>query len=267
MNKEQEKINEIWTNGASNYNKIIDSEIESFRAEEWCRQILDNAPWKDCLKILDCGCGPGFFSVILARKGHTVHAIDASDGMMNFAKKRAERYGLNIEFAIMDCHKLEYNDDTFDLIVSRNVTHALREHRIVYREWKRVLKPGGVLLIFDANWHLASPGGPEHEESNRRYVECMKTYGSDFSGNVYDGDESKLIRSIKKTDAYTEEEFWKTTLKDKRRPDWDLGLLEGIEFGKITYDRDIIEKLWDDKEKLIYGNTPMFMIRAVKARN
>lgn len=264
MNEEQKKINDLWTRGSENYNNIIDHEIESFRADQWCRQILDNAPQKERLKILDCGCGPGFFSVILARKGHEIHAIDGSEGMMAFARKRAEKYGLDIQFSIMDCHELEYADQTFDLVVSRNVTHALRNHKQVYSEWKRVLKPDGILLIFDANWHLTSPGGQEFQETNRRYVECMKTYGSDFSGNIYDGDESKLIESIQVTDSFTEEKFWRTTLKDKIRPDWDLGLLEGVGYNNITYDRNIIEKLWDDKEKLIYGNTPMFMIRAGK---
>ena len=48
------------------------------------------------------------------------------------------------------------------------------------------------------------------------------------------------------------------------RPDWDVALLERVGYRNIAFDRNIIEELWDDKEKLIYGATPMFMIRAVK---
>ena len=48
-----------------------------------------------------------------------------------------------------------------------------------------------------------------------------------------------------------------------KRPDFDIGVLRGVGFDDVTYDRDITEELWDDKEKLIFGNTPMFMIRAV----
>ena len=50
----------------------------------------------------------------------------------------------------------------------------------------------------------------------------------------------------------------------KQRPDWDLGLLEGLGYVNICTERDITEELWDEKEQLLYGNTPMFMIRAEK---
>ena len=42
------------------------------------------------------------------------------------------------------------------------------------------------------------------------------------------------------------------------------GLVEGIGYKKISCERSIIEEMWDEKEKLLYGNTPMFMIRAEK---
>jgi hypothetical protein len=48
------------------------------------------------------------------------------------------------------------------------------------------------------------------------------------------------------------------------RPDYDVGILEAIGFSSVSYHRNIIERLWDEKEKLIYGTTPMFEICAVK---
>lgn len=43
-----------------------------------------------------------------------------------------------------------------------------------------------------------------------------------------------------------------------------MGLLQGIGYENISCERSIIEEMWDEKEKLLYGNTPMFMIRAEK---
>lgn len=263
MNKEQEAINEKWSRGAENYNRIIDDEMDSFRRAGWKKQILSQVKKEAPLDILDCGCGPGFFSCIMAEEKNNVTGIDGSELMLSFAKKRAGSMGLSIDFRIMDCHELEFEDNSFDLIISRNVTHTLRDHERVYREWQRVLRPDGVLLIFDANWHLSRYGFSEHEESIRRYIECMKTFGSDFSGNVYDGNEEALRERFKKHSP-DESDVWDHVLKDKIRPDFDLGLLQGIGYVNISYDRDIIADLWDDKEKLIYGNTPMFMIRAEK---
>lgn len=44
-----------------------------------------------------------------------------------------------------------------------------------------------------------------------------------------------------------------------------MGLLDGIGFVNISTERNIIQEMWDEKEILLYGNTPMFMIRAEKA--
>ena len=48
------------------------------------------------------------------------------------------------------------------------------------------------------------------------------------------------------------------------RPDWDVCILQAVGFTDITFKRVITGPLWDDKEKLIYGHTPMFMIYARK---
>ncbi|NLV21117.1 MAG: class I SAM-dependent methyltransferase [Syntrophomonadaceae bacterium] len=260
MNSEQEKINAAWSRGAKHYNDIIDDEMNSFRPTAWKKQILGNAPDSDRLKVLDCGCGPGFFSLILAEEGHEVCAVDGSEEMVKFARLRAEQEGLSISFSVADCHELPFGDNSFDLIVSRNVTHALRDHKAVYSQWLRVLKPGGILQIFDANWHLSRPGGRFYEESRERRKKCLEIYGDDFSGRRKSSDDLDKDDESSRSEATV----WEHVLKDKFRPDWDMGLLEGIGFSDVTCDRDVSEKLWDDKEKLIYGNTPMFMIRGVK---
>ncbi|SPZ01220.1 methyltransferase [Proteus mirabilis] len=49
---------------------------------------------------------------------------------------------------------LPFGDEQFDLVVSRNVTWNLKSPCEAYQEWFRVLKPGGSLINFDANWYL-----------------------------------------------------------------------------------------------------------------
>ena len=66
----------------------------------WIKQILENAPQKDCLNILDTGCGPGFFSIILSQKGHRVIGIDGAKGMLAKAKQNADAYGVALSFWI-----------------------------------------------------------------------------------------------------------------------------------------------------------------------
>lgn len=254
MNREQQQINEHWSNSSANYDRIIHDELSSFRLNGWQNQIRRQVGYQENLRVLDCGCGPAFFTIILSKTGYRVTGIDASDGMLEKAYKNVKEYGVDAQILKMDCHALDFPDNSFDLVVSRNVTHTLRDHVKVYSEWLRVLKPGGTLLIFDANWHLSMSEKAVYEESMERRRKCIEVFGSDFNGNT----------------TFDEERFRQEDAGERHalgnliRPDWDCGILQAVGFSDIYYERDIIEHLWDDKEKLIYGNTPMFMIRARK---
>ena len=254
MNKEQEAINEQWSKNSANYDRIIHDELDSFRVKGWQKLIADQVANRTGLEVLDCGCGPAFFTILLAKAGYHVTGIDAAEGMLQKARQNVAEYGADARILEMDCHELSFPDDSFDLIVSRNVTHALREHASVYSQWFRVLKPGGTLLIFDANWHLPYSSPELFQEAREREKKCIEIYGSDFSGNTTFDDNAEFSEHKRKPHP----------LGDLRRPDWDCGILLATGFSDITYDRDITGPLWDDKEKLIYGNTPMFMVRAVK---
>ena len=74
--------------------------------------------------------------------------------MIEYARKNAEKMKIQAEYEIMDTHSLHFTEISFDLIISRDVTWTLHNPIIAYREWIRVLKPSGLLLICDTNWHL-----------------------------------------------------------------------------------------------------------------
>lgn len=255
MDGEQEKINRYWSEDAGVYERVIRDELDSFRPAAWTKKIEEQVGGRKGLKVLDCGCGPAFFTIILSRAGHDVTGIDAAEGMLRVAEKNLASLNVRATLLQMDCHELSFPDGSFDLVLSRNVTHTLRDHVRVYRQWQRVLKPGGVLLIFDANWHLPTVSESVLWETLLREKHCIEIYGSDFSGNT-SFDEERSRSMYKNEKRYLP--------GDVRRPDWDCGILTALGFREISYERDVTGPLWDDKEKLIYGNTPMFMIRAVK---
>ena len=138
-------------------------------------------------------------------------------------------------------------------MVSRNVTHTLRDHVQVYAEWLRALKPGGTLLIFDANWHLPYQPGPIREEAIRRERETLAKYGR---GYTYDG-------SYEYIDSTLEPENYKVFGR-ATRPDFDFGVLRQLPFVNLSFERDVTKKLWSEKEKLAYAATPLFLLRAEK---
>ncbi len=254
MDQKQRKIAAEWTEGSSNYDRIIHDEMNSFRPEAWRRKIYAQLPEHEHMRVLDVGCGPAFFTMILAQDGHDVTGIDFSDGMLERARKNARAYGVSAEIRKMDSEHPDYPEDTFDLVLCRNVTHTLQNHPATYAQWKRILKPGGVLLIFDANWHLVWFRGPVRDQYLSDVRECIRRFGSDFSERT-DPDIDPDTYDMPETPH---------RLGDLQRPDWDLGILSAIGFSELSYERDITKELWDEKERLLYRTTPMFMIRARK---
>lgn len=246
----QSKIDGKWTQASENYSRIVKDELQSFRAPAWTAKILSHAPDKKPLDILDIGCGPAFFSILMAKAGHRVVGLDGSAGMLDQASENAANNGANPIFIEGDCHRLPFVSGTFDLIINRNVTHALRDQRKAYAEWYRVLRPVGVLLIFDANWHLMQTDKQVRCEFAHREEECFKRFGDNFSCGKREVQDANVL--------------FDHHLGTVLRPSWDVSVLKQSGFRDIDTENDVTDKLWDDKEKLLYGATPMFMIKALK---
>lgn|GEM_PF-883634 len=99
--------------------------------------------------VLDYGCGRGQASLKYLGRGAVVHGIDISPEYIEDAARSARRAGYSEEqfhFAVMDAHTLEFDDDTFDLVVGFGILHHL-DAEAALREIHRVLKPGGRVLL------------------------------------------------------------------------------------------------------------------------
>lgn len=105
-------------------------------------------------KILDYGCGTGVHLNWLAEIGEKVIGIDLSEKSLEIAKKRYEiqdtKY--NIQFLKMDCEKLEFPDNSFDIIFDGGTFSSLDLNR-VYFEISRVLKLNGYLIGIETFGH------------------------------------------------------------------------------------------------------------------
>ena len=82
---------------------------------------------KEELKVLDVGCGPGFFPHYLGRGRDNVTAVDYTEEMLEKARENAGNLTEKITFQQMDGQNLEFADGTFDVVISRNLTWNLGE--------------------------------------------------------------------------------------------------------------------------------------------
>lgn len=106
-------------------------------------------------RILDIGCGPGTISADLAAlvpEGH-VTAVDRVADVLEKAAKEAESRGLtNLSFGTADAHRLEFEDDSFDVVHAHQVLQHVGDPVQALREMRRVAKPGGVVAVRDSDY-------------------------------------------------------------------------------------------------------------------
>ena len=116
--------------------------------------IVEMAKIKPGDKVLDVGCGSGNLTLTAkkyAGTSGTVYGIDAAPQMIEVAREKARRSGLQAIFEVGLIEKLPFPDATFDVVINRLVIHHLPDDlkRRGFAEIFRVLKPGGRIFLAD----------------------------------------------------------------------------------------------------------------------
>ena len=96
--------------------------------------------------VLECACGTGMFSVKIAPRVKDLTATDFSDGMLKRTSKKCRKLD-NINIESGDITDLRFEDNAFDKAVAANVIHLLDDPKKAIDELKRVVKPGGQIII------------------------------------------------------------------------------------------------------------------------
>ena len=96
-------------------------------------------------RVLDAACGEGYGSALLAGAASSVSAVDISEQAVQHARGRYQ--ASNLDFHASDCRDLPFASDEFDCIVSFETLEHLQDHDGLMQEFRRVLKPGGFLLL------------------------------------------------------------------------------------------------------------------------
>lgn len=238
----KDRVAGYWTKRADSFFDARYRELGSDKAGRWLDEISALIPQGGSLNILDIGCGAGFFEVLLGKQGHSVTGIDLTEDMIERTGQMIRLFGLdegNVKAVSMDAEKLAFPDGTFDVVISRNLTWTLPHPVDAYQEWFRVLKTGGLLLNFDAeyakNAHrwLKSPENLAHQKiSDELKDECHEIYHM-------------------------------LAISGLARPVWDTAVLAQIGFSRIETDTGFGDRVYKKRDEF-YMPDRMFRIAAFK---
>ena len=112
---------------------------EHFHRYAWARGLVGD------LDVLDCACGEGYGSRILADAARSVCGVDIDAETIEHATRRYATDGLS--FTRASALELPFGDDRFDVVVSFETLEHLAEHDELMSEFRRVLRPGGFLVM------------------------------------------------------------------------------------------------------------------------
>lgn len=100
------------------------------------------------MRVLELGCGAGYYTRELARTGAEICAIDISPDLLELARQEVQSE--RVSFVRTNAYAMEFGDDSFDSVIGSSVLHHLDLERAV-AEIRRVLKPGGTMVFTEPN--------------------------------------------------------------------------------------------------------------------
>ncbi len=136
-----EKANRINGNYSEMKNSAV-SIVRRNRLRATKAQVELAKKYKGNTKLLDIGCGEGFFLFNASKAGYITKGVELSQNAVEYARRE---FGLDVEVGLFE--KMQFPENYFDVVTLWQVLEHLSQPLTVLKEAQRVLKPGGLLAI------------------------------------------------------------------------------------------------------------------------
>lgn len=147
----EQSFHDKWASGMNPDEVMVRESFEACTAPE-NRYILERLGDVRGKKILDLGCGLGEGAVYFAMRGAAVTACDLSQGMLDVAKKVAQRHHVEIATHQSTADRTDLPEGSFDIVYAANILHHSDIPKVL-DEARRLLRPGGLFVSWDPILH------------------------------------------------------------------------------------------------------------------
>lgn len=146
MSEQIDKVITEFTKQADSFNEYQ----KIFSKDEYNSFAISHMGLNGTESVLEVAAGTCAFGRAVAPHVGHVTEFDVTEAMLNVGRKEAARAGIqNVSFALGMAEEMPFEDESFDVVMSRLAFHHFRNPKIVFAEMVRVLKPGGKLVIID----------------------------------------------------------------------------------------------------------------------
>lgn len=154
------QVADYWTAVAPTFDAEPDHGLRSpaVRAA-WAARLREWVPGSGA-DVVDVGCGTGSLALLLAEQGHRVVGVDVSAGMVTRARRKFADAGRRLPVVLGDAAEVPVRAGRFDVVLARHLLWALPDPVAALRQWVRLLRPGGWLVLIEGRWAASDSTTP-----------------------------------------------------------------------------------------------------------
>jgi ubiquinone/menaquinone biosynthesis C-methylase UbiE len=127
------------------------------------RRTLEMAQLREGMRVADYGCGPGSFAIpaaLIVGEGGKVYAIDIHPLAISSVRGRATKKGLrNVETVLVQGYNTGVEASSIDRVLLIDTIHRIEDPGALFRELRRILKPGGLLFMHKGHMSMSEQRG------------------------------------------------------------------------------------------------------------
>lgn len=168
----KENIADYWNWRSTTYHEEF-SDLIKEEMDVWKKTLSEYIPKGKTIRAAEIGTGPGILALALADMGHPSTGVDLSEEMIKKASGRAEELGIDAIFIQGDAENLTLENEGYDLVISKYLMWTLPHPQKFLEECRRILLPGGTLILIDGVWFDETDKKPD-PNSETYFEECYQ---------------------------------------------------------------------------------------------